>query len=222
MSRKLLMNKSLNTTIQPIVSFDRFDSVNRKVIDSKQGYELLVTEDSVVFNKNNIYVPSTTISCGVANIPILETLDKFTISYIIEPPPSFLTSGDSNNRTQFLSGSYVDSFYFWISSRYINTWINNIKILDDNDYSVFSSQEIIKYLDMSVDLVAGDLNFFVNGNLKVSKKISIDEKIVNSQLFLNHSGGAGSTGDFKLYKFKIYNKNLSSEEILINIENENI
>lgn len=182
------------------------------MIDTVGDYDLTITGTSTTINDNNLTVANVSSNQGNIILPMTE-LTQFTFSYVVE------SNWSGNQPTQIISGSNVNTFYMWFMTQKMNLWYKNTKIIDDTDYVTIGNDNV-KFIDAVLDITNGTCQLYANGELKVSKTGYSLNQATENTLYLNHTGGYTSIGNFTLYSFKVYNRCLSQEEIQTNINYE--
>lgn len=195
-----------------IANLCEFDATNKKIIDTVGDYDLTITGASTTINDNNITVANVSSNQGNIILPMTE-LTQFTFSYVVE------SNWSGSQPTQIISGSNVNTFYMWFMTGKMNLWYKNVKVIDDPDYTTIGNDNV-KFIDVVLDITNGTCQLYANGELKVSKTGHSLNQAIDNNLYLNHTGGYTSIGNFTLYSFKVYNRCLNQEEIQTNINYE--
>ena len=195
-----------------IANLCEFDSTNSKMIDIVGDYDLTITGTSTTINDNNLTVANVSSNQGNIILPMTE-LTQFTFSYVVE------SNWSGSQPAQIISGSNVNTFYMWFMTGKMNLWYKNVKIIDDPDYTTIGNDNV-KFIDAVLDITNGTCQLYANGELKVSKTGYSLNQATDNNLYLNHTGGYTSIGNFTLYSFKVYNRCLNQEEIQTNINYE--
>lgn len=195
-----------------IANLCEFDANNRKMIDTVGSYDLTINDTSTTINDNNLVVARISRNQGSITLP-MTSLTQFTFSYVVE------SSWSNSQPTQIISGLNTTTFYMWLMTSKANIWYKNTKILGDGDYTT-AGVDNIRFIDVTIDVTNGAYYFYINGELKVSYTGLSLQQATENTLYLNHTGGYTSIGDFTLYSFKVYNRCLNQDEIQKNIDYE--
>ena len=207
----LLYGQEEHSTNAPIVCLNTFDATNRKMLDVVGNRDLIITGSETTINNNNLVVPRTSNRQGNITLPMTK-LTTFTFSYVVE-------SAWSSNVTQIISGHNASSLYFLLTATAVHIQYSGTNLALFKEYTT-AGKDNAKFIDITLDVPNGVFNFYVNGQLKISKTgLSLTQASSNN-LYLNNTDERGSMGNFTLYAFKVYNKCLNIDTINENIRLE--
>lgn len=207
----LVYGQEEHSTNGEIACLNKFDATNKKMLDVVGDHDLIITGSDTTINNNNLVVSKTSKSQGNMTLP-MSTLTAFTFSYVVE-------CAWTSNVTQIISGSSTSSLYFVLTKNAINIKYSGTIIATFNDYTTAGTDNA-KFIDITLDVPNGVLNFYVNGQLKISKTGLSLTQASSDDLYLNNTDERGSMGGFTLYSFKVYNKCLDRDTINENIKLE--
>ena len=207
----LVYGQEEHSTNGEIACLNKFDATNRKMLDVVGNHDLIITGSETTINNNNLVVSITSKRQGNMTLP-MSTLTAFTFSYVME-------CVWIANVIQIISGSSTSSLYFFLTKNAINIKYSGTTIATFGDYTTASTDKA-KFIDITLDVTKGVFNFYVNGQLKISKTGLSLKQASSDDLYLNNTGERGSTGSYTLYSFKVYNKCLDIDTINENIELE--
>ena len=207
----LLYGQEEHSTNAPIACLNTFDATNRRMLDVVGNRDLIITGSETIINNNNLVVPKTSNRQGNITLPMTK-LTTFTFSYVVE-------SAWSSNVTQIISGSNTSSLYFILTATGLQINYAGTNLATFKEYTTAGTDNA-KFIDITLDVPNGLFNFYVNGQLKISKTgLSLTQASSNN-LYLNNTDERGSMGEFKLYAFKVYDKCLDRDTINENIRLE--
>ena len=203
--------KEEDLTNGEIACLNKFDVTNRKMLDVVGDHDLIITGSETTINNNNLVVPKASKRQGNMTLP-MSTLTTFTFSYVVE-------CAWTANVTQIISGSNTSSLYFILTKSAIQIKYSGTIIAAFTDYTTAGTDKA-KFIDITLDVTNGIFNFYVNGQLKISKTGLSLTQASSDDLYLNNTDERGSMGGYTLYSFKVYNKCLDIDTINENIKLE--
>lgn len=181
------------------------------MLDVVGNRDLIITGSETTINNNNLVVPRTSNRQGNITLPMTK-LTTFTFSYVVE-------SAWSSNVTQIISGHNVSSLYFLLTATAIHIQYSGTNLATFKEYTT-AGKDNAKFIDITLDVTNGVFNFYVNGQLKISKTGLSLTQASSDDLYLNNTDERGSMGNFTLYAFKVYDKCLNIDTINENIRLE--
>lgn len=195
-----------------IANLDSFDASARTMNDSVGSYDLTGISEDVIISDNYLYVPSGSGNKSDALILPLSTKGALTFSFVVDVT-------DWSTVRQFISGKHGDTFYLWINNTQVNSHYRGIGLFDSSHYKTIV-EDNPRFIDVVINQSGGTAELYINGELKASRTGLSMARPVSPDLYLNNNTGNASQGDFKLYSFKVYEKCLTKDEIVQNMNYE--